>query len=143
MNECEVINTYHNLSQIENHFRVMKSTLNTQPINVRTPEHINAHLIVCLIALLVISIIQYKIKNSEYFKPNLKLNWETGLSAERIVKALNKWTVDRLPGDEYRFNSINDEDLSFILKSFDINIEKKLYSRSDLKAIKTNIKICK
>ena len=143
MNECEVINTYHNLSQIENHFRVMKSTLNTQPINVRTPEHINAHLVVCLIALLVTSIIQYKIKNSEYFKPNLNLNWETGLSAERIVKALNKWTIDRLPGDEYRFNSINDEDLSLILKSFDINIEKKLYSRSELKAIKTNIKICK
>ena len=143
MDDCEVINTYHNLSQIEDQFRVMKSSLNTKPINVRTPEHINAHLIICMIALLVIRVIQYKIKNSKFFEPNLKLNWETGLSAERIINALNRWTVDRLPGDNYRFNSINDSDLSLIMKAFDINIPKKLYSRSELKAIKTNIEICK
>ena len=143
MDDCEVIDTYHNLSQIEDQFRVMKSTLNTRPINVRTKEHIQAHLLICMIALIVIRVIQYKIKQSEDFKPNTELDWETGLSAERIVKALNKWTVDRLPEDYYRFNSLSDDDLALIIKSFDINIHKKLYRRSELKDIKMNIKICK
>ena len=143
MNECEIIDTYHKLSQIEDQFRVMKSTLDTKPINVRTKEHIQAHLLVCMIALIVIRIIQYKIKQSIDFKPKLELDWETGLSAERIVKALNKWTVDRLPEDYYRFNSLNDNDLSLIIKSFDIEIPKKLYRRCELKDIKMNIQICK
>ena len=143
MNDDEVIDTYHNLSQIEDQFRVMKSTLNTRPLNVRTKEHIQAHLLICMIALIVIRVIQYKIKNSENFKSNSELNWETGLSAERIVDALKKWTVDRLPEDYYRFNSLNDDDLSLILKSFNINIPKKLYRRAELKDIKMNIEICK
>ena len=141
MNDSDVIDTYHGLSQIEDQFRIMKSTLNTRPINVWTKEHIQAHLLICMIALIIIRIIQYKIKNSKDFIPNLELNWESGLSSERIVNALNKWTVDRLPEDYYRFNSLNDEDLSIILKAFNINIPKKLYRRSDLKNIKMNIQI--
>ena len=96
-----------------------------------------------MIALIVIRVIQYKIKQSEDFKPNVELDWETGLSAERIVNALNKWTVDRLPEDYYRFNSLSDNDLALIMKSFNINIPKKLYRRSELKDIKMNIEICK
>ena len=96
-----------------------------------------------MIALIVIRVIQYKIKQSDNFESNLELDWETGLSADRIVNALNKWTVDRLPEDYYRFNSLNDIDLSLILKSFNINIPKKLYRRSELKGIKMNIEICK
>ncbi len=141
MNDSDVIDTYHGLSQIEDQFRIMKSTLNTRPINVWTKEHIQAHLLICMIALIIIRIIQYKIKNSNDFIPNLELNWESGLSSERIVNALNKWTVDRLPEDYYRFNSLKDEDLSIILKAFNINIPKKLYRRSDLKDIKMNIQI--
>lgn len=141
MNDCDVIDTYHGLSQIEDQFRVMKSTLNTRPINVWTKEHIQAHLLICMIALIIIRIIQYKIKNSKDFISNQELDWESGLSSERIVNALNKWTVDRLPEDYYRFNSLNDEDLSIILKSFNIDIPKKLYRRADLKNIKMNIQI--
>lgn len=141
MNDCDVIDTYHGLSQIEDQFRIMKSTLNTRPINVWTKQHIQAHLLICTIALIVIRVIQYKIKNSKDFVPNQELDWESGLSSERIVNALNKWTVDRLPEDYYRFNSLNDKDLSVILKAFNIDIPKKLYRRTDLKDIKMNIQI--
>ena len=41
----------------------------------------------------------------------------------------------------YRFNSINDEDLSIILKAFNISIPSKLYKRAELRTIKVNIKI--
>ena len=141
MDDLEIIDSYHKLTQIEDEFKIMKSTLGTRPINVRTKEHISAHLLICMIGLLVIRIIQHKIKTSPSFINNNELNWENGLSAERIIKALNKFTVDRLPGDNYRFNSLNDHDLKTILDAFEIEIPLKLFQRSELKKIKMNIKI--
>ena len=67
--------------------------------------------------------------------------WETGLSSDRVQAALNKWTVDMLPGDYYRFNNVDDPDLKLILDAFEISIAPKLYRRNDLKAIKSSIKI--
>ena len=50
MKSNEIIEKYHGLTQIEEQFRTMKSTLETRPIYVRTPEHIEAHLLICLVA---------------------------------------------------------------------------------------------
>ena len=49
MDDREVIDKYHGLTQIEDQFRVMKSTLETRPVYVRTPEHVDAHLLICCI----------------------------------------------------------------------------------------------
>ena len=62
----EVIEKYHGLSRIEDQFRVMKSDLDTRPVYVRTREHIEAHLIICLIALTIIRLIQCKICHSNF-----------------------------------------------------------------------------
>jgi transposase len=62
MPDTEVINKYHGLSRIEDQFKIMKGNLDTRPVFVRTKEHINAHLIVCFISLLILRIIQHKIK---------------------------------------------------------------------------------
>ncbi len=43
MDDLEVINKYHGLTQIENQFRIMKSDLETRPMFVRRREHIEAH----------------------------------------------------------------------------------------------------
>src|SRR5690554_601262 len=145
MNDLEVIEKYHGLSQIENQFRIMKSDLQTRPIFVRNKEHIQAHLIVCLIALIILRIIQKKIVAGKHvpkkYKENKQPNWQMGLTGERIQKALNKWTIDKLPGDYYRFNNIDSPDLKLILDSFNIKIPVKLFRKLELKNIKTNIKI--
>ena len=141
MNDLEVIEKYHGLSQIEDQFRIMKGDLNTRPIFVRTKEHINAHLIICFMALVVLRIIQFKIKNQSDFIIDDNKYWRQGLSAERIIKALNKWTIDKMNDEYYRFNNIEDNDLKLILKAFDINIPLKLYKRAELRNIKVNIKI--
>lgn len=139
MEEKEVIRIYHQLTRIEDHFRTMKSDLETRPLRVRTPAHIEAHLLTCMIALVVIRIIQNKIIG---FKgKNEEKNWELGLSGERIQNALNKWTVDMINNDYYRFNNLNDPDLKLILDSFGIDIPIKLFKKSELKTLKTNIKI--
>lgn len=142
MDDLEIIEQYHNLTKIEEQFKIMKSSLDTRPIEVRTKEHIMAHLIICFIALLIIRMIQHKIVSSPKFVPNKEKNiWEVGLSADRIIAALNKWTIDKLPSELFRFNNIDEGDLKTILDAYDINIPCKLFRRSELKSIKTKIKI--
>ncbi len=143
MSEEEVIDTYHGLSRIEDQFRVMKGDLQTRPIRVKTEEHIIAHLTICAIALIIMRIIQNKV--SKLLKAGNKhsneKNWSYGMSAAKVIDALNKWQVDKLPTELYRFNNLNDSNLKTILKAFDIEIPKKLYSKSELRSIKTGIKI--
>lgn len=140
MDAQTVIDKYHGLTQIEDQFRVMKSNLETRPIYVRTPEHVDAHLLICMISLIIMRIIQKKIRDTNPEKNN-DVYWNVGMNSERIQSALNKWKVDKMPGDLYRFMDVDDPDLQEILKAFEINIKPKLYQRQELKAIKTGTEI--
>lgn len=60
MDDREVIDKYHGLSRIENQFEELKGPLETRPIYVKTKEHIHAHLLICMIALVMLRLIQRK-----------------------------------------------------------------------------------
>ena len=141
MDAQEVIDKYHGLTQIEDQFRIMKGDLNTRPLYVRTPEHVTAHLLVCMISLILLRIIQKKLKDSGVIQPDPDAYWSGGMSAARIQTALNKWKVDTLPSDLYRFMDVDDSDLKRILDAFGIRIPAKLYRRAELKHIKTEIEV--
>ena len=141
MESTEVIDKYHGLTQIEEQFRAMKSTLETRPLYVRTPEHIEAHLIICFIALIMLRIIQKRIINSKEIEIKEDMYWTTGLNGNRIQEALNKWQVDMMPNEMYRFMNIDNEDLKIILNAFEIEIPRKMFTLGELKNIKSNIKI--
>ena len=111
MDAQEVIEKYHGLTQIEDQFRVMKSDLETRPLYVSTPEHVTAHLLICMIALILMRIIQKRIRDSGSVAIDPDAYWSSGLNAGRIQAALNKWKVDLLPGDLYRFMDADDPDL--------------------------------
>ena len=140
MDPRTVIDKYHGLTKIEDQFRVMKGDLETRPVFVRTPEHVNAHLLICMISLVIIRIIQKRIRDLGIEKRE-DVYWNVGMSGERIQTALNKWKVDALPDDFYRFMDVDDPDLALILKAFNIEIPAKLYRRAELKSIKTSTKI--
>ena len=137
----EVIDKYHGLTQIEDQFRVMKGDLSTRPIFVRTPEHVNAHLLICLIALIILRIIQKRVIDCGLVQVDPDTYWSSGLNPSRIQAALNKWKVDTLPDDLYRFMDVDDPDLKLILDAFNIIIPPKLYRRAELKSIKTGISV--
>ena len=139
----EVIDKYHGLSRIEEQFRIMKGALDTRPLFVWTKEHIKAHLLICSIALIIMRIIQNRIVESGLVPSALEkeVSWTAGLSAERVQKALNKWQVDKMPGDYYRFLNIDDPDLKTILDAFGIKIPYKMFQRGELKSIKTGTQI--
>lgn len=140
MPDEDVIEAYHGLTQIEDQFREMKGTLSTRPIYVSTQEHIQAHLLICMIALTMLRLIQKKIISSSQLEQS-RCIWSYGMSGRRVQTALQKWQIDKLPGDIYRFNNTTDDDLKRILSAFSINIMPKLYTRGDLRKIKTEIKL--
>lgn len=142
MPPLEAIEKYHGLTRIEDQFRVMKSDLETRPVYVRTREHIEAHLLICLIALTMIRMIQCKICRSGIVPKSDDITlWSMGLPAYRIQKALNKWKVELLVDDLYRFTDLDDPDLKLILDSFDIRIPAKLFRKTDLKSQIRNINV--
>lgn len=136
MPDEDVIEAYHGLTQIEDQFHEMKGTLNTRSIYVSTREHIQAHLLVCMIALTMLRLIQKKIVSYSQSDKS-ECIWSYGISGKRVQRALQKWQIDKLPGDIYRFNNTTDDDLKRILSAFSINIMPKLYTRGDLRKIKT------
>jgi transposase len=143
MHPKEVIDKYHGLSRIEDQFRVMKGDLDSRPFFVRTKDHINAHLLICMIALIVMRIIQNKVTDSGLVPSAVdkKVSWTTGLSAERVQVALNKWEIEKMPGDLYRFLNVYDTDLKTILDAFKINIPCKMFRRGELRSIKTSAEV--
>ena len=84
LSDLELRNIYKGLSKIEETFKITKSEFNARPINVRLEDHIEAHFLICFIALVIIRILQDKINNKYTIKnllenmKNFKCTHETG-----------------------------------------------------------------
>ncbi|MDR1766144.1 MAG: IS1634 family transposase, partial [Lachnospiraceae bacterium] len=76
----EIINKYHGLSRIEDSFRITKSDLEGRPVRVRTPGHINAHFLICFVALTMIRLIQYRVLRHLGKDTTNEDGWESGIS---------------------------------------------------------------
>ena len=141
MDDREIIKTYGNLVEIEEQFHIMKSTLETRPMYVRTEEHVVAHLSICAIALILIRLIQSTIKKKhpELLKDGLLFN--NVLSADRIQAAMKKWMLEKVGDIYYRFCNIDDPDLSLILDSFGVNIPKKCFKIGEVRQLKSKMEM--
>ena len=141
MDDLEIIDKYHGLTRIEDQFREMKGTLETRPIWVNTPEHIQAHLMICFMALTMMRVIQHKIKKTLPEAKKNDLNWSYGLPGERFQKALRSWSIDRISDEYYRMSNIDDEDLKTICSAVKICIPLKLFTLGDLRSMKSSVEI--
>ena len=141
MDDLEIIDKYHGLTRIEDQFREMKGTLETRPIWVNTPEHIQAHLMICFMALTMMRVIQHKIKNSLPASTAKDLNWSYGMPGERFQKALLDWQVDKLPGDYFRMNNVQNVDLQIILNALGVKLVPMLYTRGDIRSLKSGVSV--
>ena len=131
----EIIDKYHGLSRIEDSFRITKSDLEGRPVYLRNPDHINAHFLVCFIALTMIRLIQYRVLKYQGIGTINEEGWESGVSAENIKKALLSFQADSLPGGYYRLTKPN-ENLQLVLKSLEINDDVRLPTVSELRQFK-------
>ena len=141
MDDLEMIDKYHGLTQIEDQFREMKGTLETRPIWVNTPEHIQAHLMICFMALTMMRVIQHKIKQSIPADTAKALHWSYGMPGDRCQKALRFWTIDQVSDEYYRMSGIDDADLKTICSALNLQLPLKLFTRGDLRSLKASVKI--
>lgn len=141
MDAQEVIDKYHGLSRIENQFEELKGPLETRPIYVRKEEHIYAHLLICMIALIILRLIQrkYKIKNPP--AKDDRRNWTYGLTGTRVQNALRKWKAIEVGEDAYWLADIDDPDLAAILDAFDIRLPMKQYTYGEMVRMKREIDV--
>ena len=131
----EIISKYHGLSRIEDSFRIIKTDLEGRPVYVRTAEHINAHFLLCFVALTMIRLIQHKVLG-HMGKETLNENgWESGITGERIKNALAAYQADALPGGYYRLTKPND-DMRLILEALGIEGDLRLPTVSELRKLK-------
>jgi len=90
MSALEVIETYRGLWEIEETFRITKGVLETRPVYVSLEDHINAHFLICFIALTILRLLQKKLS-----KP---------YSAEKIIECLNRLSCSNEHENIYLFD---------------------------------------
>jgi transposase len=103
MSSEDILSAYHNLWKIEQSFRIMKSSLEVQPIFVWTEKRIKGHFVICFLAFLLARHLEYKlVKNG------------LPASAEKIRSALGSLNFAKvsLGGSSY-FIKTKAEDLAY------------------------------
>lgn len=63
MSDAEVLDHYKGLWKIEDAFRITKSELETRPIYLQNPEHIEAHFLTCFTALTLLRLMKQDLKD--------------------------------------------------------------------------------
>ncbi|MDR0751155.1 MAG: hypothetical protein LBF12_00985 [Christensenellaceae bacterium] len=116
MSDKEILAKHHDLTQIQNQFHMMKSTVETPTVSVWTREHIATHMLIYIIGLLLICIIQKKIKDftlkleSGKKKKKKETMWTMGMTSEKITTALETFKVEILKRDQFRFSKLEEGD---------------------------------
>ena len=92
--EREIIEAYRGLSRIEESFRVLKSTMDARPVFVWTEKHIEAHFLICYVALLIMRLMQADVERATGARP----------SADAVAEALRNMVGHRLDANVYHFD---------------------------------------
>ena len=118
LSDIEIRNIYRGLSKIEDTFKVTKSDLESRPVYVWTPEHIEAHFLTCFVSLVILRLLEQNLNNN--------------FSTKAIIESLKNFTSSHIEYDIYKQNNYNE-----IIKQFsniyNLNLEKKYRTLSEIK----------
>lgn len=120
MTDKEIIETYRGLWEIEETFKITKSTLEARPVFVSREDRIKAHFLTCFIALTIIRIMQKETKRL--------------YSTERIIECLNKISCSLEQDNLYLFD-YRSEISDAIGNVFDIDFTRKRLKLNEIKNI--------
>jgi len=125
MPDAEIVDTYRGLWEIEESFRITKGTLEARPVYLSRNERIDAHFLICFIALVILRLLRKR----------------TGkrFSCEGITDCLNRISCSREQDNIYLFDyrsKISDA----IGESLGINFHRKRLRLNEIKNIIANSK---
>ena len=122
----KIIDMYRGLWRIEESFKITKSVVEARPVYVYKPGHINAHFLVCFIALTLARLVE------------LKLGGEFPVS--RIVESLREVSCSHLDANHYLFDYADDV-TEAVGNFFDVGLGKKYMTLGEIKKYFANSKI--
>jgi thiol-disulfide isomerase/thioredoxin len=116
----EIIEIYRGLWRIEEAFKVTKSDLETRTVYLSRNDHIQAHFLICFVALVIARLLQLRLGN-KYTIP-------------KIVESLNKASGSLLEENWYVFNH-TDEITEAITETLGIDLSRKYLRLGDIKKL--------
>lgn len=120
LSDQEIRDIYRGLWEIEESFKIIKSEFKARPIYLRTENHINAHFLICFVALLILRVLEYKL-DKKY-------------PVNRIRESLIQYSCSHLDQNYYLFD-YRDEILQSIEKVFGLDLGNKIMTTSEIKKI--------
>jgi transposase len=130
-----IMSKYHELSRIEDSFRVIKTDLEGRPVYVQKPEHINAHFLICFMALTMIRILQRVINKGKVDGEN---GWKSGITAAKLKEGLNMLSASVQCDYHYSGFETNSE-VKMLLEKLGVKESGGLTTQSDLIKMKKQL----
>ncbi|MHC6178717.1 IS1634 family transposase [Clostridium sp. JNZ X4-2] len=121
----KIIDMYRGLWKIEESFRVTKSDLEARPVFVSTQGHIEAHFLICFVALVIARILEMKTGNK--------------YSIGKLLETLSKAECSYVQQNYYMFDYFNDI-LNEIGVISNIDYSKKIRSLGEIKKVLASTK---
>jgi hypothetical protein len=121
----DVIDIYRGLWRIEEAFKVTKSDLETRPVYLSLNDHIQAHFLICFVALVIVRLLALRLDNK--------------YSISRIIESLNRASGSLLEENWYLFDYA-DEITTAITKALDVDLSHKYLRLADIKNILADTK---
>jgi transposase len=120
----DIIHHYHQLSKIEESFKVIKTDLEGRPIYVWTDSHIDGHFLTCYLALTILRLLQLRL--------------EMKRTIPQIIDALKDAKMIELEDGIYKMNK-NQEVFHELSNTYDLIIDKAYYKEEMLKQLFKNL----
>ena len=113
-----IIEIYQGLWQIEESLKITKSNLDARSVYLTRKDHINAHFLICFIALVIARIVEIRLKNK--------------YSIEKILNSLCSVSCSHIDSNYYLFDYA-DEVTDDINDIFNLNIGQKIMTLGEIK----------
>ena len=125
LSDGQIIDIYRGLWKIEESFRITKSDLETRPVYLKNPEHIQAHFLICFTALVIARILEYRLGRKYGVSP--------------ILESLRKCECSLVEQNLYVFDYY-DEILKDIGELLGIDFSKKYRTLGEIKKVLGDVK---
>lgn len=127
--EREVIEAYRGLARIEESFRVLKGTMEARPVYVWTTPHIEAHFLICYVALTMMRLMQLDVERATGVRP----------SAERVASDLASMVGHHLDSNVWLFDHRTDL-TDALCDAVGIDLSRRVMTKSQMNKVMSVVK---
>lgn len=127
--EREVIEAYRGLARIEESFRVLKGTMEARPVFVWTKAHIEAHFLICYVALTIMRLMQLDVERATGTRP----------SAESVAHDLSNMVGHRLDANVWHFDYRTDL-TDALCDAVGIDLSREVMTKAQMNKVMSAVK---